>query len=58
MFEISLLCLEGEVPEWSKGADCKSVGSSFAGSNPALATRNEKNEAGIAQLVERQPSKL
>ena len=26
----------GEFPEWSKGADCKSVGSSFVGSNPSL----------------------
>ncbi len=29
-------CLPGEVPEWSKGADCKSVGSAFEGSNPSL----------------------
>lgn len=26
----------GEIPEWSKGADCKSVGSAFEGSNPSL----------------------
>ena len=26
----------GEFPEWSKGADCKSVGSSFVGPNPSL----------------------
>jgi hypothetical protein len=26
----------GEVPEWSKGADCKSVGYAFEGSNPSL----------------------
>ncbi len=26
----------GEVPEWPKGADCKSVGSAFEGSNPSL----------------------
>ena len=26
----------GEVPERSKGADCKSVGSAFEGSNPSL----------------------
>jgi hypothetical protein len=44
----------GEIPERSKGTDCKSVGSAFAGSNPALATK----VAGIAQLVEWQPSKL
>jgi hypothetical protein len=29
----------GGVPERSKGADCKSAGSAFAGSNPAPATR-------------------
>ena len=28
----------GEVPEWSKGADCKSAGSAFGGSNPPLST--------------------
>jgi Fe-S-cluster containining protein len=28
--------LQGEIPEWSKGADCKSVGSAFEGSNPSL----------------------
>ena len=38
----------GEVPERSKGTDCKSVGSAFAGSNPALTT---KSHAGIAQLA-------
>ena len=44
----------GEVPEWPKGADCKSAGNAFEGSNPSLST----NFAGIAQLVEREPSKL
>ena len=29
---------QGEIPEWSKGADCKSVGSAFEGSNPSLPT--------------------
>ena len=28
--------MNGEVPERSKGADCKSVGSAFEGSNPSL----------------------
>ena len=28
----------GEIPEWSKGADCKSASSAFVGSNPTLAT--------------------
>ena len=46
----------GEVPEWPKGADCKSAGDAFEGSNPSLSTRF--HNAGIAQLVERKPSKL
>ena len=29
----------GEFPEWSNGADCKSVGSAFEGSNPPLPTK-------------------
>ena len=45
----------GEVPEWPKGADCKSAGDAFEGSNPSLSTIFF---AGIAQLVEREPSKL
>ena len=28
----------GEVPERPKGADCKSVGNAFGGSNPPLST--------------------
>ena len=26
----------GEVPEWPKGTDCRSVGVAFGGSNPPL----------------------
>jgi hypothetical protein len=29
----------GEIPERSNGADCKSVGAAFGGSNPPLPTR-------------------
>ena len=47
---------QGEVPEWPKGADCKSAGDAFEGSNPSLSTIFFS--AGIAQLVERKPSKL
>ena len=32
----SVVAFQGEVPERSKGADCKSVGSAFGGSNPPL----------------------
>src|SRR5882672_4725918 len=79
----------GGLPEWPKGADCKSAGYAFDGSNPSPSTawtqrgdagggegqrrvtpdaggaegqrrvtRGEENVAGVAQLVERQPSKL
>jgi hypothetical protein len=47
----------GEVPERPKGADCKSAGAAFGGSNPPLSTIFPR-EAGIAQWPERQPSKL
>ncbi len=46
--------LIGGVPERSKGADCKSAAVGFGGSNPPPTT----TLAGIAQLAERQPSKL
>src|SRR6266496_4159386 len=58
----------GRVPEWSKGTDCKSVATGFEGSNPSPSTPvtmmvepmvGANNEsAGVAQLVELQPSKL
>ena len=35
----STLCqLFGGVPEWSKGADCKSAGGAYGGSNPPPST--------------------
>ena len=40
----------GEVPEWPKGADCKSAGAAFGGSNPPLSTIGRR-WAGIAQLA-------
>ena len=53
----------GGVPEWPKGADCKSAGDAFGGSNPPPSTilhdvRKKKRIAGIAQWLEHQPSKL
>ncbi len=47
----------GEVPEWLKGADCKSAGEAFGGSNPPLSTiffiyfMVSLFLAGIAQLA-------
>src|SRR4051812_18985919 len=56
----------GRVPERSKGTDCKSVATGFEGSNPSPSTVAMTGEmigttfesAGVAQLVELQPSKL
>ena len=60
--------MRGEVPEWLKGADCKSAGlclrrfESFplhhAGASGAREPKARTHRAGIAQLVEHQPSKL
>ncbi len=46
----------GEIPERSNGADCKSVGDAFGGSNPPLPTLQDQAE--VAHLAERKPSKL
>ena len=64
----------GEIPERSNGADCKSVGEAFGGSNPPLPTHTRSCTrhphhththtqthtylAEVAHLVERKPSKL
>jgi hypothetical protein len=41
------LCwFSGEVPERSKGADCKSVGAAFGGSNPPLPTAYGRYDTG------------
>ena len=43
----------GGVPEWPKGADCKSVVKDFEGSNPSPSTI-----CGCSSVAEPQPSKL
>ena len=35
----------GGIPEWPKGADCKSVVSDFGGSNPPSSTKNPECES-------------
>jgi hypothetical protein len=62
----SVVNSSGRVPERSKGTDCKSVATGFEGSNPSPSTAATKRAmemgngefAGVAQLVELQPSKL
>ena len=34
--------ISGGVPEWPKGADCKSAGSAYGGSNPPPSTMNKE----------------
>lgn len=34
----TIALLKGQVPEWTKGADCKSAAIGFQGSNPCLPT--------------------
>jgi hypothetical protein len=38
------------MPEWLKGADCKSAGSAYDGSNPSPST-TDWSKAGVAQLA-------
>ena len=42
--------MSGEIPEWLKGTDCKSVGYAFVGSNPTLPTslRSYGATSGVA----------
>ena len=46
----------GWIPEWLKGADCKSVGSAFEGSNPSPSIAEQCN-AGVAELADAQDLK-
>ena len=46
----------GRIPEWPNGADCKSAGSAFGGSNPSAPTGFVN--AKIAQLVEHDLAKV
>ena len=55
---VRFLSYYGQIPEWPKGADCKSVGTAFEGSNPSLpsiANKQEKkyNSAGWSSLEAR-----
>ncbi len=36
--------IKGGVPKWPKGADCKSAGAAFGGSNPPPSTTDRKRE--------------
>ena len=48
----------GGIPEWPKGADCKSVSIAFSGSNPLSPTQQRKlYDAGVAELADAQDLK-
>ena len=40
----------GGVPERSKGADCKSVGTAFEGSNPSPSTKSEWKAVSLERV--------
>ena len=46
-----IIGLFGWIPEWPKGADCKSVGTAFEGSNPSPSIKI--NNAGWSSLEAR-----
>lgn len=41
----------GSLPEWLMGADCKSAGTSYAGSNPARPKIKSKEKKGFEPSV-------
>ena len=41
----------GWIPEWPKGADCKSVGNAFEGSNPSPSIKTEEWEQFIFLFI-------
>jgi hypothetical protein len=43
----------GQVPKWTKGADCKSVAIGFQGSNPCLPTSGKAQVEVKAEAIER-----
>ena len=48
----------GWIPEWPKGADCKSVSNAFGGSNPPPSiSAMRKGFAGVAELADAQDLK-
>ena len=42
------LNLQGQIPEWTNGADCNSAGYAFGGSNPSLPTSFEEADADFS----------
>ena len=44
LFDAARATAHGRLPEWPKGAVCKTVGSAYVGSNPTPATRFRRSE--------------
>ena len=45
-FRVANMSVFGGLPEWPKGADCKSAGYAFDGSNPSPSTVEQKYGTG------------
>ena len=45
---------DGQVPKWTKGADCKSVAIGFQGSNPCLPTKRSILDSKRTRVVARE----
>ena len=50
---VRFLSYYGQIPEWPKGADCKSVGTAFEGSNPSLPSIANKQEKKYNRITAR-----
>ena len=48
---VDILNLYGRVPEWPKGADCKSVVFDFDGSNPSSPTKSRKHHRKVGAFL-------
>ena len=42
---------DAQIPKWPTGADCKSAGFAFGGSNPPLRTRQGEGGARVRALI-------
>ena len=52
-----ILCVNGQIPEWPKGTDCKSAANCFGGSNPPPSILSDRfaypiSFAAVAELAD------
>ena len=51
-----ILCVNGQIPEWPKGTDCKSAGDAFEGSNPSPPIRSKNKKSALRNQNGSNPS--